>query len=256
MLFGRDAEPAGQAYWANQIVIGNLTPAGAAIGILRGALNDDVIAVNNKLAASAAFTAGLDTTEEILGYAGDQAAAVARDFLSLITMTPATQDEVDAAIVAAVNAGIAQRPMFTFTTGQDHFDGTAYNDIFSGFVGNDNGGNDISTVQVWDAVNGGAGVNTLSLLVNQDYMIDPTMTNVENISVRIVNGARAYIDFTNIHGVNTLEIRDSNSDWGHIHGSNISDKITTYKFTNVARQNDSLWNQTQFNNDVFTGTAD
>ena len=107
MLFGRDAEPAGQAYWANQIVIGNLTPAGAAIGILRGALNDDVIAVNNKLAASAAFTAGLDTTEEILGFAGDQAAAVARDFLSLITMTPATQDEVDAAIVAAVNAGIA-----------------------------------------------------------------------------------------------------------------------------------------------------
>ena len=146
--------------------------------------------------------------------------------------------------------------MFTFTTGQDHFDGTAYNDIFSGFVGNDNGGNDISTVQVWDAVNGGAGVNTLSLLVNQDYMIDPTMTNVENIAVRTVNGATAFIDFTNIHGVNTLEIRDSNSDWGHMHGWNVSDKITTYKFTNVARQNDSLLNQTQFNNDVFTGIAD
>ncbi len=83
MLFGRDAEPAGLAYWANQIVIGNLTPAGAAIGILKGALNDDVIAVNNKLAASAAFTAGLDTTDEILGYAGDQAAAVAREFLAV-----------------------------------------------------------------------------------------------------------------------------------------------------------------------------
>ena len=54
-----------------RLLLAALTPAGAAIGILSGALNDDVIAVNNKLAASAAFTAGLDTTPEILGYAGD-----------------------------------------------------------------------------------------------------------------------------------------------------------------------------------------
>ena len=102
MLFGRDAEPAGLAYWANQILIGNLTPAGAAIGILKGAQGNDVTAVNNKLAASAVFTAGLDTTAEILGYAGDAAAAVARDFLASITMTPATQAQVDAAIAAAL----------------------------------------------------------------------------------------------------------------------------------------------------------
>ena len=98
MLFGRDAEPAGLAYWANQILIGNLTPAGAAIGILNGAQGTDVTAVNNKLVASAAFTAGLDTTAEILGYSGNGAAAVARTFLSTITMTPATQAQIDKAI--------------------------------------------------------------------------------------------------------------------------------------------------------------
>jgi len=257
MLFGRDAEPAGLAYWANQIVIGNLTPAGAAIGILRGALNDDVTAVNNKLAASAAFTAGLDTTPEILGYAGDQSAAVARAFLSSITLTPATQDQVDAAIVAAVAAGTGSNgDVFAFTVGEDHLVGTSYNDVFSGFVGENNNGDDISTVQVWDSVNGGDGVDTLSLLVNESFDVNLTMANVEVISARIVDSSSASIDFANIKGVNTVEIRDTNSDWGGMWGWNVSDEITTYKFTNVARQSDSVSMSMEFNNDVFTGTAD
>jgi hypothetical protein len=55
MLFNRDAEPAGLAYWVNQVAVGLLTPAGAAIGIMNGALNADKVAVNNKLVSSAAF---------------------------------------------------------------------------------------------------------------------------------------------------------------------------------------------------------
>ena len=255
MLFGRDAEPAGQAYWANQIAIGNLTPAGAAIGILRGALNDDVIAVNNKLAASAAFTAGLDTPEEILGYAGDDAAAVARDFLASITMTPATQDQVDTAIVAAVEAGTIGKT-FSLTNGVDNLTGTPLNDTFNGFVGDDNNGNDISTVQPWDTINGGNGNDTLNLLLNYDYTIDPTMVNVEAISARFADSTDAHIDFANITGVNTIEIRDTNSDWGRVWGYNISEEIANYKFTNVARQKDSATMYMEFNNDVFTGDAD
>ena len=111
-------------------------------------------------------------------------------------------------------------------------------------------------MQVWDSVNGGDGVNTLSLLVNYDYTIDPTMTNVEIISARVVGSTTASIDFANIHGVNTVEIRDTNSDWGRIDGWNVSDEITTYKFTNVARQSDSVSITMEFNNEVFAGTAD
>ena len=136
------------------------------------------------------------------------------------------------------------------------FNGTSYNDVFSGFVGDNNSGDDISTVQVWDTVNGGDGVDTLSLLVNYDYIIDPTMTNVEIISARIVGGTNASIDFANINGVNTVEIRDTNSDYGYINGWNVSDEVTTYKFTNVARQTSSASITLEFNNDVFTGTAD
>ena len=257
ILFGRDAEPAGLAYWANQILIGALTPAGAAIGILNGAQGTDITAVNNKLAASAMFTAGLDTTAEILGYAGNESAAVARAFLESITMTPATQAEVDAAIAAAVAVGSATSgETFAFTLNQDNLVGTSYNDVFNGFVGDDNNGNDISTVQVWDNVNGGDGNDTLNLLVNEDYDINLTMVNVETISARIIDSSSASIDFANISGVNTVEIRDTNSDWGGMYGWNISDEITTYKFTNVARQSDSVTISMDFDAGVFAGDAD
>ena len=260
ILFGRDAEQAGLAYWANQIVIGALTPAGAAIGILRGALNDDIIVVNNKLAASAAFTAGLDTTEEILGFVGDEAAAVSREWLATVTMTPATQAEVDTAIAAAVGGdtggGDTGGQTFEFTLGKDIFNGTAYNDIFSGFVGVNNNGDDISTVQTWDTINGGDGNDTLSLLLTYDYTIDPTMVNVETISARFADSTGAHIDFANITGVNTLEIRDTNGNYGYIESMNVSDEITTYKFTNVARQIGFATMYLEFNTDVFTSDAD
>jgi len=192
MLFGRDAEPAGLAYWANQIVIGALTPAGAAIGILRGALNDDVIAVNNKLAASAAFTAGLDTTEEILGFAGDQAAAVSRAFLASITMTPATQAEVDAAIEAAVAVGNnTGGETLTLTREQDVVVGGAGNDLIKGVLDSSPYGGDFTdnTLQSFDTINGGGGNDTLQVTVEtswsgEDSSVHLQMANVERMVVR------------------------------------------------------------------------
>ena len=111
-LFGRDAEPAGIKYWLYEVERGALTPTGAALGILDGARNSDITAAANKLAASAAFTASLDTVVEIQGYAGNDAAAVARDFLKSITATPATEAQVAATV--ANSTGI-----FTITAAAD-----------------------------------------------------------------------------------------------------------------------------------------
>lgn len=98
MLFNRDAEPAGLAFWLNEIQLGHLTPAGAALGIMNGALNQDAVAVNNKLVASAQFTASLDTLAETEAYVGNGAAAVAREFLQTITTFPATEAQVQGVI--------------------------------------------------------------------------------------------------------------------------------------------------------------
>ena len=210
MLFGRDAEPAGLAYWANQIVIGNLTPAGAAIGILRGALNDDVTAVNNKLAASAAFTAGLDTTPEILGYSGDQSAAVARAFLASITQTPATQAEVDAAIVAAVAVGsVTGGQTFTLTTGQDIIVGTAGNDLINGFVNYNV--SDGTTLNSGDTINGGDGLDTLRVVVEyeSDNDLNLNMVNVERMNIVNYDYQDFYVQ--NVSGLDTVVISEGNT---------------------------------------------
>lgn len=119
MLFGRDAEPAGMAYWLNQLELGLMTPAGAAITILDGALNQDKVKIANKLAASSAFTASLDTLSEAAAYVGDAAAQHAREFLKSVGTLPKTQAQIDAAIDALVEMaepGVIGKPnLYTLT---------------------------------------------------------------------------------------------------------------------------------------------
>ena len=103
-LFGREADVPGATYWVNEIATGRVTMAGAAMAILNGAAPADAAIVDNKLAASHAFFAGLDTMEEIVGFSGEAAIAVSRDWMATITTTPATPAQVNAAIAASVAA--------------------------------------------------------------------------------------------------------------------------------------------------------
>jgi len=119
-LFNRPAEKAGLEYWYAKVADKTYTAAGAAIAILNGAKNADKTAIENKLAASAAFSAALDTSAEMIGYSGTEAAASARAFLSTVTATAATPAAINAAVAAAVaarNEGVGQA--FTLTTGVD-----------------------------------------------------------------------------------------------------------------------------------------
>src|SRR5205085_2814152 len=127
-LFNRDAEPAGLAYWYGVVSSGQLSPAGAALAILQGAKNADAIAIQNKLAAATAFTNALDTTPEILGYAGNPAAAAARTWLHTVDSTTdsltAALAGVDAAVASVSGIGGVNGQTFTLTTGIDNIVGT------------------------------------------------------------------------------------------------------------------------------------
>jgi len=148
-LFNREAEKAGLEYWYAKVADKTFTPAGAAIAILNGALNADKIAIENKLVASAAFTAALDTGPEMIGYSGDAAAASARSFISGVTATAATAAAVDAAVVAVVAAKTAvPAQTFTLTTSADTFTGTAGAETFN---------SSDATLTVLDSIDGGAG---------------------------------------------------------------------------------------------------
>ncbi|WP_299315388.1 DUF4214 domain-containing protein, partial [uncultured Halomonas sp.] len=80
-LFGRSAEPEGLAFYAGHLDAGNLTLAEIALTIATGAQNEDVAALNNKLAVAQSFTNAIDDPNEITAYQGNDAANSARQFL-------------------------------------------------------------------------------------------------------------------------------------------------------------------------------
>lgn len=178
-LFGRSAEAAGVTYWSAEVSSGRLSPAAAAMGILTGAQNADKVSVTNKLAASAAFTAALDTNAEIMGYSGDAAATSGRNFLNGITTTAATQSQVDAAVVTATTTGSgggSTGTTFTLTTSVDNLTGTSGNDTFNGTY-NAGVATDTFGFGGSDTLAGGAGTDTLNI----DHLIDGVISPPDSL---------------------------------------------------------------------------
>lgn len=194
VLFGRDGDVPGMTWWANQVAQGLVAPAAAAIAILNGAQGTDKVAIENKLAASHAFTAGLDTTEEIVGYSGDDANAVAKAFLAGVTATPATPAEVDAAIAASVAAGSGAggETVYTLTDGIDTLFGNDQNNEFNAPVVQNQNGELVNSFETGDSVNGGAGTDTLNVTLIDSQTtnwvgapaISANVSNVEIVNVR------------------------------------------------------------------------
>ncbi len=196
-LFNRDAEPAGLAYWAQEIGAGRLSLADAAMGILAGAQNADKTAVANKLAASDAFTTALNTNAEILGYAGAAAITPARAFLKAVNDTAASLTAatagVDASVASVVSAGSnVAGQTFTLTAGADNFVGGSANDTFNA---------DNTTLQATDTITGGAGTDTINYTdagTTGGNVPAALVSGVEIVNIRNVNGTAAVAAVTEV----------------------------------------------------------
>ena len=171
-LFNRDAEPAGQVYWAAEVASGRISSANAALAILQGAQNQDRISVQNKVAVSTAFTAQLDTQAEVSGYAGATAAAAARAFLDTVDATAASVTAANIVLAAqvAIAVGVPVTPPggtggSTFTLnviGAESITATAGDDTVNGTY--TDGG--VGTFNATDVISGGtngAGGDTLNI---------------------------------------------------------------------------------------------
>ncbi|MEO3387493.1 DUF4214 domain-containing protein [Mesorhizobium sp. CAU 1741] len=97
-LFDREPEAAGLAYFVDALDNGTLSINNIAIAVLNGAEGSDKTIIDNKIAASDAFTAQLDTSTEIAAYAGNDAAAFARAWLEGVTNTVPSASEIAEAI--------------------------------------------------------------------------------------------------------------------------------------------------------------
>ena len=109
-LFGRDAEPAGKAYWLNELQSGRFSLAGMAFAVLGGAQNEDLLEVNAKMEVMQTFVSRLQADPALAaGYAGNEAAMVARNFLSTVTGETAEQlNATKAMALAALPTAVQQ----------------------------------------------------------------------------------------------------------------------------------------------------
>lgn len=203
-LFNRDAEPEGLVYWTTLINQGRVTAAGAALAILNGAQGTDTTAVTNKLAASEAFVAALNTTPELVGYSGMEAAASARSWLKAVGADAASLTAaiagVDAAVTAAVAVGGVPGATFTLTTGIDGIVGGAGNDTF-----NSSPVSGVATFSGLDSIDGGAGTDTLNIDFGATAAALSTTANIKNIEVlNVASTASVNVNVSNIAGITNV----------------------------------------------------
>jgi hypothetical protein len=207
-LFNRDAEPAGLLYWSQEVALGHLTPAGAALAILLGAQNADLTTVQNKLAVATAFDGHLDTAPEIIGYTGTGAAGSARDFLHTVTSDPATltaaMAALDDAIAAAVALGGAIGPSFTLSQNVDTItitDATTINTIH-GII---DGGN--STYSVGDAITGnGKTIVDLAVASTTTAAAFATLTKVSQVNITAAATGSIDINAVSWSGIGSVNL--------------------------------------------------
>lgn len=223
-LFNRDAEPAGLTYWVTLINQGRVTAAGAAFAILNGALTTDATAVANKLAASNAFVAALDTTPELVGYSGMDSAASARTWLHAVGSDAASLTAaiagVDAAVTAAVAVGTGEGGGgFQLTNGTD----VASANVFTaGQVYTPGGDDRINSLQDEDRLTG-TGINpTLNATLgnandNGATIITPTLKNVQTVNVAFTGSGGVAVtaldlqDATGVTAVNVTRISQASN---------------------------------------------
>ncbi len=223
-LFNRDAEPAGLVYWTTLINQGRVTAAGAAFAILNGAQGTDATAVQNKLAASEAFVAAMDTTAELVGYSGLDAAASARNWLKGVSADPASLTAAVAGAQAAVDAAVAVGTGeggagFQLTNGTD----VASANVFTaGLVYTPGGDDRINSLQDEDRLTGTGPNTTLNATLgnandNGGTVITPTLVNMNTINAAFTGSGGARVttldlqDATGVNAVNITRISDNQS---------------------------------------------
>lgn len=188
-LFGRSPDVAGLNYWVGQLDSGKVTIGNAANTIQTGAQGTDKTIIDNKVTAATAFTTALDTTAEIVGYAGASSSTLGQvkawlssvtDSADSLTAAQASLTALTATIAGGTNEAGAS---FVLTTAQDVLTGTTGNDFFRAVAGTPNGQQDQTTLNSSDIIDGGAGADTLIVNLNNSYGSGARIKNIETLQI-------------------------------------------------------------------------
>lgn len=207
-LFGRDADASGLKYWTDRIeglskTESRVTKAEAALFILNGAQDGDVrqggtldlTGINKKVAIAKQFTAAVNTASEIKAYNGDDAARLARDYISSINADTVVAEQNVNTIVAQLEAQFSTTgtTRFFLTPGLDSFPGTRSADQYVA----DNRGAQVVT-QLGDSIDGGAQGNDSLLIQGRVGTLPGTINGIETIILQETQGTSVQLDLTNL----------------------------------------------------------
>jgi hypothetical protein len=167
-MFNRPAEPDGLALYVAHLNAGRVTLPNLALTIGQGARNSDLTTLENKIEVATAFTEELATsTENMLGYAGEDAAAHAAAYLASVTDANGSVEDALADLDSVMNTilgldQLSSLPTHALTTGLDNLLGTNGDDVvLVNLTDGPNGEED--TLELNDAFNALLGQDTLRL---------------------------------------------------------------------------------------------
>ena len=205
-LFGHAPDIEGLNYWVNQLTQGKLAIGNIADAINKGAQGTDATIITNKVAAAGAFTTALDTTAEVVAYASVNSTGLAavKAWLAAVTSDAATvptTDSINTIIGTVQNNVAASGSTYTLTKGIDDFNAanskaTSGNDTY---IAAQDSNAEANTYNTGDVINGGEGVDTLSLTIASNTAPVTTVKAVEVIDVRNTVGGASF-DLGNTDG--------------------------------------------------------
>lgn len=209
-LFGHGPDVAGLNYWVQLLLTNKITIDNVVTQIAGGALGTDKTAYNDKIAAATAFTNGLTTASQQLGYGGDNANNLAKAWMSTIVDDASLAAAIDPAALAKtitkVTAPFVPPMTFNLTAGPDTWVGGAGDDtvIATSADGTKN------YLTAFDNIDGGAGNNTLRFVdTNTGGVFSPqvagaTVANFQNVIVASVEDVN--VDSTGFAGTTNLTV--------------------------------------------------
>ena len=227
-LLGRTPDVAGLLYWAGEITAGRETIGSLVLSMTKNALGKDVTTIADRVTYSTAFTAALNTTEEVNAYAGAAATQAARDALLKVISTSVGDHaaltteltKVDATIATIVSGG-STNPGQTFTLTENTDTATA-NVFNAGMVYTPGGDDRINSLQDEDTLTGTGTNPTLNATLgnandNGATTVTPKLAGVKTINVAFAGSGGA--------AVTQLDLQDATGVDNAINITRISDGL-------------------------------
>ena len=228
-LYNRAPDVPGLTFFTNALTSGTLNINNIAIAIYDGAQGADLTMRNLKEAAANAFTAAIDTASEINGYSGTAAAAVAVTFLAGVTVTPPTQAQIDAAVLAATTA-VSTTATLTMTSQLgETITGTAANEAIIAVLNAASPNSATGTFNTGDVVNGGGGTDIMNITVTTGGALLPagaSITAVEIININQSQAAATGITSATLPGVQQLWQIDTSAAGGTFQDVSVGTGVT------------------------------